>query len=871
LLDWLSCVISGWEELVNRISIRTTAQQRRISFLALAAAVLATQTTASAQIIGKNFAGVDENFSGFVPPDAGGVGQKHFVQLLNGAFAIYTKQGTLAAPMIPDNDFWVTAFNNSGTPYNPGEVNISDPRIIFDQLSGRWFASETNFDNSTSDYQVMIARSNTSDPTQGFKAIRFNASSAAGTGGQAPDFQMLGLDNNGVYIGANDFPNSGGSFVSMYSLPKSDVLAATPTAANVSRSVTQAVSTHGWSPQPVVDFTLGKSAATPEIVLATSSDTPINSTVLRRSTVTGASAPGATWSTATNITVPTYNIPPDGQQPTVTATIGTIDGRFQATVFQVGGALWAVHDVAVSGRAAIRWYKIDASTFNVLLSGTLSDPNFDFESPSIAANAAGYVVIGASRSGTASPAGLPGAYAWVGTPGSGTVNFTAGTAPIMLKAGEDSYGASGAQRWGDYSATNVDPADPQIFWTSQEYAKTSNPTWGTQISEILVPLAGEVRWANAASGSFSTGTNYFSGSAPVAASHTIFSREGDPYTVTMPTGTTTNDRASFRQGSVTMNLSGGTYTLANSSAATPSVAIAEFNGIANATFTNGTLKSVNALIAAGNVAVASVSLGSATWNNSASMSIGGSATTAGGAATLSIGSSTLNVTGRLKVWNTATVSYNSGTLNAGTVDITGGQVLFTTGKNKVIVTSGVSIAGGGKIDLADNFIIVNYSGASPGPQSALAALIKNGYNSGNWAGTNSISSSSAAAAVGSLHKTAIGYADSVALGTTSFAGRTLTSSAVLIRYTLFGDADLNGTVDLSDFTRLAASFNTVGTSTWLKGDFNYDGNTDLTDFSFLASNFNTTLPAGEIGAVVPEPATLALAAAGLLSLYRRRL
>jgi hypothetical protein len=584
--------------------------------------------------------------------------------------------------------------------------------------------------------------------------------------------------------------------------------------------------------------------------------------------VTGSTGPGAVWTSATSITVPAYSLPPNGRQPNA-ATLDALDGRFQATVFQVGNVLYACHAVNVSSHSAIRWYEIDATTSAVILSGTISDTNFDFTQPSIAANAAGYIVIGATRSGTSNPAGLPGAYAWVGTPGSGTVNFTAATAPIQLKAGEASYGSGGVQRWGDYSATNVDPADPQIFWTTQEYGKSPNPTWGTQISELIVPLPNETRWADTSSGSLTFGPNYLNGVPPTTVSHAIFSREGNPYTVTIlgVGGSTVNDRASFRQGSVTLNLNSGIYTLQNANSATPSVAIAEYNGIANATFTNGSISSVNALMAGGNISVASVSLSSMTWNNSGSMSIGGSAISAGGAATLSIDSSSLNVGGRLKVWNNATVNYNSGTLNAGSVDITAGQILLSSGKDKAIVASGVSIAGGGKIDIADNFMIVNYSVTSPQP--ALAALITNGYNSGNWTGTNSITSSTAAANVGSANPTAIGYADSVALGSTSFAGRTLSSPAVLIRYTLSGDSDLSGTVDLTDFTYLAANFNTLGTSSWLQGDYNYDGNTDLTDFTFLAANFNQTVPASLAGAVVPEPLAMSLLT-GLLALRRRR-
>ena len=135
-----------------------------------------------------------------------------------------------------------------------------------------------------------------------------------------------------------------------------------------------------------------------------------------------------------------------------------------------------------------------------------------------------------------------------------------------------------------------------------------------------------------------------------------------------------------------------------------------------------------------------------------------------------------------------------------------------------------------------------------------------------------ITSSTAQADASGAHKTALGYAEASDLYSSfpaTFRGQTVDNTSVLVRYTAAGDGNLDGTVDLTDFTFLAANFNGTG-KTWLQGDYNYDGNVDLTDFTFLASNFNQTLPEEFTGTVIPEPGTLSLLACGFASVAKRR-
>jgi hypothetical protein len=71
------------------------------------------------------------------------------------------------------------------------------------------------------------------------------------------------------------------------------------------------------------------------------------------------------------------------------------------------------------------------------------------------------------------------------------------------------------------------------------------------------------------------------------------------------------------------------------------------------------------------------------------------------------------------------------------------------------------------------------------------------------------------------------------------------------------DANHDRSVDLTDFTLLAANFNQTG-RTFAQGNFNYDSMVDLTDFTILASSFNKSLaPAAAASASFASAALVA--------------
>jgi autotransporter-associated beta strand protein len=92
---------------------------------------------------------------------------------------------------------------------------------------------------------------------------------------------------------------------------------------------------------------------------------------------------------------------------------------------------------------------------------------------------------------------------------------------------------------------------------------------------------------------------------------------------------------------------------------------------------------------------------------------------------------------------------------------------------------------------------------------------------------------------------------------------------VEIRYTLPGDADLNGIVNTSDFMTLASNF-AAATPFWAEGDFNNDGVVNALDFNALASNFGASLSAPALSTLVPEPGLIGVLTSMSFICVRRR-
>jgi len=123
----------------------------------------------------------------------------------------------------------------------------------------------------------------------------------------------------------------------------------------------------------------------------------------------------------------------------------------------------------------------------------------------------------------------------------------------------------------------------------------------------------------------------------------------------------------------------------------------------------------------------------------------------------------------------------------------------------------------------------------------------------------------------------------------TFDGQTgLVAGDVLVKYTYYGDANLDGKVDGTDYSRIDNSYlseqSGPSISGWYNGDFNYDGVVNGSDYTLIDNAFNSQgaqiaaeiatptaqIAGGSGSSAVPEPTTLGLLGIGAIGLLGRR-
>jgi hypothetical protein len=333
---------------------------------------------------------------------------------------------------------------------------------------------------------------------------------------------MLGVNEDGVFIVVNMFVGNNPPMFSsekVISIPKADLLQPVPTAVNATVIDNVSAGDTGSFPHPAVAF----QSFGPEPLLSANDDNRGGSSSLKVTSIDG-----PITSPFLNTADRLVSITPELQARTATqkGTDVLLDlqpfSEFTSSVVFQNDKLFAVQGIQHNGLAALRWLEIGDSLTNPVLldSGIINPPNLNVYDGSIAVNAFGQALIGFSGSG---PNDYPSAYAVAGTLFGDHLQLGD---PMLLKAGDGPKPANARpegpmfSRWGDFSATTVDPVDPTHFWTTEEWAADKGSdgiVWSTEISEIIfAPPAPTVQTWFGGTGNFSDPQNWSPAGSPVA-------------------------------------------------------------------------------------------------------------------------------------------------------------------------------------------------------------------------------------------------------------------------------------------------------------------------------------------------------------------
>jgi len=427
------------------------------------------------------------NGFGFIPPDTmGAAGPGHLVNIVNGGIAVLNKTTGSIDNQTSLQGFWSPLGTGPGQPAN----DVFDPKVIYDPLSGRFIAVSIG-GRSAPDSWILLAVSSTSNPNDLWTlyAIDADQDADAVVRNNWADFPCLGVDAGHVYVTANMFPNAGlpnaglFQYIKVWAFRTSELLVgATPLTVTEFRDPPNSA----FTTQPAQVF--GTSSAE---YVASAGWTTQTQRFLRLATITFPGGVG-TWSDLGFIHINGHSFTlPDAPQQGGGTPIDAGDIRLANLVYR-GGRLFTTHTVTPSvtdnTRTEVAWYEIDPAAASVTTAGPpvqqgrISDPARFYFYPSIAVNANRDIVIGFSGS---SPTEYAGAY--YSTRGASDAAGTM-SSPALLRAGQGSYvqlDSGSRNRWGDFSATCLDPSADNTFWTIQEYVVSDN-VWGTWLGAVTI-------------------------------------------------------------------------------------------------------------------------------------------------------------------------------------------------------------------------------------------------------------------------------------------------------------------------------------------------------------------------------------------------
>jgi IPT/TIG domain len=406
---------------------------------------------------------------GWTPPDTQlAAGPADLMEMINDVGSVWSKSGSLSRSFDLNTFFKV-----------PSGQTFSDPRVVYDAPSGRWFATGLSF-NSSYGSQIYIAVSSTSDPSGIWTVYSGDSSSTV-----LHDQPKVGVSADKVVMAWNDFM-SGAFFQGsvIWVIQKSDLLlAASPLAvsgAGPDGSRPSIAPAQNLSYDPTTNTAYAVYNHSPNVGLLTITGTPKAGTV--------AMSESDPYMGATTT-------PPKADQLGYPGSIDTGDTRFLTATWQ-GGTLWTSANDGCGTVVCARLVAVStsASPPSVTFSQDLTSAGGDLYYPAVTMDQSGDMAAVYTVSSTST------------YPNVRVIGATLSGSSYTLLSGQTvnsganniySYGScltSPPCRWGDYSGAAVDPSNPNDVWVTGEYSASNvgvnntvvSNNWGTYTARLTV-------------------------------------------------------------------------------------------------------------------------------------------------------------------------------------------------------------------------------------------------------------------------------------------------------------------------------------------------------------------------------------------------
>ena len=426
--------------------------------------------------LGLNIDGLGQGQYGFLlefsPPDTNGaVGATQYVQWVNAEFAVFDKTtGALLAGPTEGNALWA-GFGGGCESNNDG-----DPIVQYDKIAQRWILTQFSF--STLPYTQCVAVSTTSDATGTYNRYAFSFGDS-----DFADYPKLSVWPDAYYMSFNLFLN-GASFIGpdACALDRNAMLAGNPAQIVCFQ---QPSSVASLLPSDM-DGTIPPAAGEPAFFMNFGKNTiqlwkfhadfttPANSTFTGPTLLPVASFTQRCFRSCVAQPGTTQLLDGLGDRPMYRLAYRQFPNGVESLVFN--------HSISTG----VRWYEVRSpnATPAVFQQGTFGPDSTIRWMGSIAMDQSGDMALGYSVS---SKSVYPSIY-FTGRVAADVPGSMEGEQLIVSGLGSQT---GGQNRWGDYSAMTVDPADDCTFWYTQEYIQsTGSFNWNTRISNFSFPNCG---------------------------------------------------------------------------------------------------------------------------------------------------------------------------------------------------------------------------------------------------------------------------------------------------------------------------------------------------------------------------------------------